>query len=49
MGAYSPSRLFNKELEQKIIERIIKPTLEGINNLEQNIKDFYMLDYDSWG
>ncbi|WP_440634729.1 phosphoribosylamine--glycine ligase [Candidatus Pelagibacter sp. HIMB1746] len=40
MGAYSPSRLFNKELEQKIIERIIKPTLEGINNLGTKYKGF---------
>ena len=27
MGAYSPSRLINKELEEKIINRIIIPTL----------------------
>ena len=40
MGAYSPSRLFNKELEQKIIERIIKPTLKGINNLGTKYKGF---------
>ena len=40
MGAYSPSRLFNKELEQKIIERIIKPTLKGINNLGSKYKGF---------
>ena len=33
MGAYSPSRLFNEELEKKILEKIIKPTLKGINNL----------------
>ncbi len=30
MGAYSPSRLINKELEQKIINKIIKPTLKGL-------------------
>ena len=40
MGAYSPSRLFNKELEQKIIDRIIKPTLNGINDLETKYKGF---------
>ena len=32
MGAYSPSRLFNEKLEQKILEKIIKPTLKGFNN-----------------
>ena len=40
MGAYSPSRLFNKELEQKILEKIIKPTLKGINNLGTKYKGF---------
>ena len=30
MGAYSPSRLINKELEQKIIKKIINPTMEGL-------------------
>ena len=33
MGAYSPSRLFNEELERKILEKIIKPTLKGLNDL----------------
>ena len=40
MGAYSPSRLFNEELEQKILERIIKPTLKGINDLGTKYKGF---------
>ncbi len=31
MGAYSPSRLINDELEQKIINKIIKPTLKGLS------------------
>jgi len=30
MGAYSPSRLINDDLDQKIINKIINPTLEGI-------------------
>ena len=30
MGAYSPSRLINKELEQKIIKKIINPTMKGL-------------------
>ena len=33
MGAYSPSRLFNDELEKKIINKIIKPTLNGLKAL----------------
>ena len=40
MGAYSPSRLLNKELEEKILEKIIKPTLNGINNLGTKYKGF---------
>ena len=40
MGAYSPSRLFNKELEQKILEKIIKPTLKGISDLGTIYKGF---------
>ena len=40
MGAYSPSRLINKELESKIINRIIKPTLKGLANLGTNYKGF---------
>ena len=33
MGAYSPSKLINNELDKKIIEKIIKPTLSGLNDL----------------
>ena len=33
MGAYSPSRLINEELEKKIINKIIKPTLKGLSDL----------------
>ncbi len=33
MGAYSPSRLFNNDLKEKIIKKIIKPTLEGLKEL----------------
>ena len=36
MGAYYPSRLINDELERKIIEKIIKPTLKGLS--DDNIK-----------
>ena len=40
MGAYSPSRLITDELEEKIINKIIKPTLKGINDLGSNYKGF---------
>ncbi len=33
MGAYSPSKLINKNLESKIIDKIINPTLKGLNDL----------------
>ncbi len=33
MGAYSPSRLINNELQNKIDEKIIKPTLKGLNDI----------------
>ncbi len=40
MGAYSPSRLENKELDKKIIERIINPTLRGLKDLNTSFKGF---------
>ena len=40
MGAYSPSRLYTNELEKKINERIIKPTLNGIKDLGANYCGF---------
>ncbi len=40
MGSYSPSRLINDELEKKIINKIIKPTLEGLSELGTNYKGF---------
>ena len=41
MGAYSPSRLINNDLETKIIEKIINPTLKGLKIWDLIIKDFY--------
>ncbi len=40
MGAYSPSRLENKQLDEKIIDRIINPTLKGLKDLNTNFKGF---------
>jgi len=40
MGAYSPSRLINKELEDKIINKIIKPTLNGLWEKKIRYKGF---------
>ena len=40
MGAYSPSRLINEELKNKIINKIIKPTLVGLGELGTNYKGF---------
>ena len=40
MGAYSPSRLINKELENKIITKIVEPTLKGLNDLGTEYQGF---------
>ena len=40
MGAYSPSRLENKNLNEKILKRIINPTLKGLEKMGTNFKGF---------
>ena len=40
MGAYSPSRLINNELEKKILKKIIMPTLRGLKDLGTTYKGF---------
>ncbi len=40
MGAYSPSRLINPNLEKKIREKIIYPTIKGLNDMKINYKGF---------
>ena len=40
MGAYSPSRLINEDLKNKIINKIIKPTLKGLAAFGSKYKGF---------
>ena len=40
MGAYSPSRLETEKLNQKIINKIIKPTLKGLKDINCEYRGF---------
>ncbi len=40
MGAYSPSGLINKELDLKIIEKVVKPTFSAIKDMGEKYKGF---------
>jgi len=40
MGAYSPSRLESLYLNKKILEKIIKPTFQGLKKLKTNFSGF---------
>jgi len=40
MGAYSPSRLIDDELDKKIIKKIIEPTLKGLRDVDCDYKGF---------
>ena len=40
MGAYSPSRLESNELDEKILSKIIVPTLKGLESINTNFKGF---------
>ena len=40
MGAYSPSRLEDEKLNQKILDKIIEPTIRGLNDLNTKFKGF---------
>ncbi len=58
MGAYSPARLLNDELEEKIKKKIIEPTLKAMKNLGHPYEGFlyaglminkdepYLIEYD---
>ena len=40
MGAYSPSGLINKDLDSKILDRIVKPTFAAIKDMGETYKGF---------
>ena len=40
MGAYSPSRLINNELEEKILNKIIYPTIKALREMGSDYKGF---------
>ena len=40
MGAYSPSRLINKDLENKILDKIINPTLNALSDIGCSYRGF---------
>tara|TARA_B100001057_G_scaffold400258_1_gene411382 strand:+ start:19 stop:1281 length:1263 start_codon:yes stop_codon:yes gene_type:complete len=40
MGAYSPSRLESEDLNKKILEKIIEPTLKGLKDLDTDFVGF---------
>jgi len=40
MGAYSPSRLINSVLEEKILNKVIKPTIKALKEKGSNYKGF---------
>ncbi len=40
MGAYSPSRLESDSLNEKILNKIIKPTLKALKDMNTNFKGF---------
>ncbi len=40
MGAYSPAKVINKNVERKIINKIVKPTLKALKNKNKHYKGF---------
>ena len=40
MGGYSPSRLIDDELDKKILDKIIKPTIKGLKEINTKYKGF---------
>ena len=42
MGAYSPAPIINKSLEEKIIMKIVKPTLYALKKKEKVLQWFFI-------
>ena len=40
MGAYSPASIINKKIEKKVINKIVKPTLEALRKQNKHYKGF---------
>ncbi len=40
MGAYSPAKIINSQIEKKIIDRIVKPTLKALRNKKKSYRGF---------
>ena len=40
MGAYSPSRMISNQLEEKILKKIIQPTIQSLQEIGVNYKGF---------
>ena len=43
MGAYSPSRLINEELEKKILNNIIDPTLRALKEFLRVLNQIFLM------
>ena len=44
MGAYSPSYLIDDEVEEKIVQKIIKPTIDGMRKMGHLTGGFCLQD-----
>ena len=42
MGAYSPAPIIDKDIENKIIQKIVKPTLRALKKKKKFYKGFYI-------
>ena len=40
MGAYSPATIINRQIEKKIILKIVKPTLNALKKIEKTLYRF---------
>ena len=44
MGAYAPTPLVNDDIYKKLEDRVIKPTLKGMQEENALLKVFYLLE-----